>query len=375
MINRIKTHRNYGIDLLRSFSMLLIICDHILMQGGVLKAESPGTLGYYFTSSLYTICICAVNCFVLISGYNLCNKKFRLSRVLELWIIVVFWSVAISFAFFILAPETRSLKEAISMWLPLLRRRYWFFTAYFIMYLFSPVLNYLICTLDKRKLKLIIFTALFIFGLFPIFSLGFDSLNLNGGACFPWLMVVYLIGGYIRLYHAETKWKNWVNLVVVLSLVLLNLLWKILIELATLNIFKSAMYGDLFLTNTSPIIICEAIFMFLYFRNLNFSEKSFGVNVIEWCSPLVFSVYLIHAHPMLFWNNTVVGAFSPLAEINPFLAILEIIGISLAVFIMCILLDYIRYIIFKILKINTLSSRIGNRIESVVNRLIIKVDR
>ena len=48
----------------------------------------------------------------------MCNKKFKLSNLLNLWVTVIFWSVVVSCVFFVIKPETRSVGEMVSMFLP-----------------------------------------------------------------------------------------------------------------------------------------------------------------------------------------------------------------------------------------------------------------
>ena len=77
--------RNYGIDLFRFFSMLMIVILHVLGHGGVLHNGNSfvdKTLIYF----LEIMCIVAVNCFALISGYVNFNKKFSIKRLLYLWL-------------------------------------------------------------------------------------------------------------------------------------------------------------------------------------------------------------------------------------------------------------------------------------------------
>ena len=42
----VKRERNYGIDLLRIVSMLMVVILHVLGQGGVLKSSEPLSVGY-----------------------------------------------------------------------------------------------------------------------------------------------------------------------------------------------------------------------------------------------------------------------------------------------------------------------------------------
>ena len=196
----------------------------------------------------------------------------------------------------------------------------------------------------------------------PIFSLGNDVLKISGGAEFGWLFVLYLIGGYLRKYiiNGKIEYKNYWNIVLFLGLALINLIYIIVIENFTLLALGREMFGGLLWTNTSPIMLGEAIFLFLFFSRLKINVYSFTSRIIKFVTPLVFAVYIIHVHPCIFWNDIVVKAFVPLAEFNPVLTLLMVIMISIIVFAICILLDFIRSILFKILKVSLLCDKIGN---------------
>ena len=72
-----KRERNYGIDLLRIVSMLMVVVLHVLGQGGVLKTSTPLSIGYSVAWILEIAAYCAVNCYALISGYVGVNSKFK----------------------------------------------------------------------------------------------------------------------------------------------------------------------------------------------------------------------------------------------------------------------------------------------------------
>lgn len=61
--------RNPGIELLRIFSMFLIIILHINGAGGLKLACTPLGLKYELVQLFQVCAFCAVNCFALISGY------------------------------------------------------------------------------------------------------------------------------------------------------------------------------------------------------------------------------------------------------------------------------------------------------------------
>lgn len=343
--------RNIGIDVLRIASMFLIIIGHILMQGGVLSAYSGDGLqgGYYFFNTIYVLAYCGVNCFALVSGYVGWQNTFRLEKIIKLWANVVFWSVGVSLVLFIYNKEFFSVKEAISMFLPLIRGRYWFFNAYFVVFMFSPLLNHIIRTLPQKTFQYFLLAAAFVFCVVPFLALGNDVLRIQNGFEFSWLMVMYLVGGYFSKYPVTIK-KPYKCIVVLISIALLNFIYKYLIELVTTKLLGAPSHGDLFMSYTSPVIVGEAVCLLLYFSNLKLNNKKLAKS-ISFVIPTIFSVYIIHVHPVVFWK-ILKDAFTGLSEYNLFISFMLIIAISLAIFIGCIALDYIRIFIFKVFKVD-----------------------
>lgn len=343
--------RNVGIDILRIVSMFFIIIGHILMQGGVLSASfNEGLQGeYYFFNTIYVIAYCGVNCFALVSGYVGWQNSFRLERIVKLWANVVFWSVGVSLVLFVYNKEFFSVKEAISMFLPLLRGRYWFFNAYFVVFMFSPLLNHLIRTLPKKTFQYFLFAATFVFCIVPFLALGNDVLRIQNGFEFSWLMVMYLVGGYFSKYPVTIK-KPYKCVVAFFSIALLNFVYKYLIELVTTKVLGAPSHGDLFLSYTSPVAVGEAVCLLLYFSNLNIKNRT-PVKAISLVTPAIFSVYIIHVHPLVFWR-IIKDAFTWLTEYNLLVSFVLIIAISLAIFVGCVALDYIRILIFKLFKVD-----------------------
>ena len=363
--------RNVGIDVLRVLSMFFIIIGHILMQGGVLSAylNEGIQVGYYFFNTIYVLAYCGVNCFALVSGYVGWQNSFKLEKIIKLWANVVFWSVGVSLILFIYNKEFFSVKEAISMFLPLIRGRYWFFNAYFVVFMFSPLLNHLIRTLPKRTFQYFLLAVGFVFCVVPVLALGNDVLRTHNGFEFSWLMVMYLVGGYFSKYPLTIK-IPYKCIVVCLGFTLLNFIYKYLIELVTSKLFGASSHGDIFVSYTSPIIVGEAICLFLYFSNLKLNNKKI-IKTISFVTPTIFSVYIIHVHPLVFWR-IINNAFTWLTQYNLLVAFMLIMLIALAIFIGCIALDYIRIILFKILKINMLCDKLGKNITKLIKKAVKK---
>ena len=112
--------RQHGVDALRIVSMLFVIIQHILGQGGVAGAEIASGKDILLRF-LQILVYCAVNLYGITTGYLLCRKPFRLARLVKLWLTTVFWSVAVSCVFFLVLPESRTFEEMVSMFQPILR--------------------------------------------------------------------------------------------------------------------------------------------------------------------------------------------------------------------------------------------------------------
>jgi len=165
MNNTLKPQRNYGIDLLRIFSMFLIALLHILGQGGVIAATNDNALKFNTACILEIGTYCCVNCFALISGYVGYKSKFRYTNIVMLWLRVLFYTVSITAIFAFAMPEAMVNSSETSgeffliseKWdnavFPLISGQYWYFSSYFICYLLTPVLNKAVEALSQKQMK------------------------------------------------------------------------------------------------------------------------------------------------------------------------------------------------------------------------------
>ena len=142
--------RNYGVDLLRIFSMLFVVILHIIRHCGLETTSATGGIDAYGIYLLKTGAICAVNCFAIITGFVMCDTKPRIAKVLQLWAHVVFYTIVCTILFSLLFSKTVERKEIINAVLPVSRKQYWFITAYMGMYLLMPFLNIAIQNMEKR---------------------------------------------------------------------------------------------------------------------------------------------------------------------------------------------------------------------------------
>ena len=85
--------RNANMDLLRILSMFLIILLHSIDHSGVLEVADVGPMHMQlYIRFIYMLTQVCVNCYVLLSGYLLVKSKFRLQKLVALWMEVIFYS-------------------------------------------------------------------------------------------------------------------------------------------------------------------------------------------------------------------------------------------------------------------------------------------
>jgi len=358
------TGRNYGIDALRLWSMLLIVMLHVLGQGGVL-ANADG-VSFRVSWLVEIIAYCAVNCYALVSGYvgyTEEERPYRYSKYLKLWLQVVCYSFGMTLAAFILRPDVIDLKTLICSLFPVATCHYWYFTAYTALFFFIPSLNRMLRAHSERQLNGLVFLILVLFSVYTILSaaIGTDPFKLGGGYSMLWLMSLYIVGAWLKkcgiVQRISTK-KAWAALILSVLITWIGKAW-----------LPEKTYAYLLVSYVSPTVIIMAIAYLVLFSRMRVSYKS--AKLIEAFAPAAFGVYLIHTQKAV-WSYLLQGAFSRFALLKGALIPLAVTGSALAIFIICILIEKLRMYLFKILKIDALSEKIGTAIQNAVTK---KLDR
>lgn len=345
--------RNYGIDLLRLVSMFLVCLRHTLSQGGVLAASSEISNAIY--SFLFILTSSAVDCFAIISGYFATNKKIKFEKIIKMWFQVLFYSFGISLAINVLrivfsSPEGFELSYVISSLFPLLNHRYWYFSAYVILFFFMPFLNKAFLDLNKEESKRTLL-VLFILMIIMCYFRNASSHNfLSEGRSAFWLIIMYIVGLLINKsgFLGKTKQKT-----LILYFLSLNVLSFIL----------SYYYNVETSINIYPISWLEAIVLVKIFEKMNVDEK-----IVSFLSPLSFGVFLFNTH-YYFKYYFLSERFINYSAVNTVYGFVVVLFTSLFVFVAGLLADFIRTKVFKLFKIDILSKKICNSIESILHRL------
>ena len=224
-------NRNYGIDLLRIITMFMIVNLHILYHGGILSSEKLyfGSTKFNIVWIIEIVSYVAVNCYALISGFVGVNSKNKYSNIILLWLRVAFYSILIYLIACKCGVVEYDYNTFITYCFPVLNTKYWYFTAYFCLFFFMPILNVGLQNLKYEQLRNAIIMIIIVVSILPFIYVG-DVFHCKNGYSFVWLMVLYLIGGFIGKYNLNIKFSK----------ILMLLLFIVCVALE---------FGSLYLTN------------------------------------------------------------------------------------------------------------------------------
>lgn len=320
--------RQVNLELLRVLCMLFIVVGHI---------SNMGDLPHYMVS-FNTIAPHAVDCFVIISGFFLIKSEFKTERILR----TVISTISLSFivALILYLCNSIDITSLFKSLVPLYN--YWFINKYIAVLLLSPFINKVCNSITKKQYQILIGSLLLLssqlFNLFPFGELYGNGLSLL------WMVTVYITGGYLRLH--TPKFRYW-GVATLILIVIYN----------TCYIY---FYGTIQLWNNSLITYTLSITTFMWFNSLAIPDKGFISGTIKWIAPNTLAVYIIHSQQYI--ATDLMQAFHKfIGYIPDFLYLYIFCSI---VFIISVIIDKIRLMIFKY-----------SGIDNLVNKIAIKLNK
>ncbi len=354
------TKRSGSIDLFRTISMLMVVVLHLLGHGGGLKALSTNSANWFILSGIESICIIAVNCFALTTGFLYVGKKIKIKNILNLYFQVLFFSLGIAIVFFALGKQTFSLKTFINFLFPIASKRYWYFSAYFILFLIMPLLNIILEKADKQFLLAILIGGIVLFGAYAyLISLVFgDPFTIQNGYSFIWLAILYLFGGTIKKYELYNKLKAKIWLTLYLLSVFLS--YGCGLILSALKSFTTLPYisSYIFLFN-----ILSSCFLLMFFASIQIKSNK----ILSFLAKNSFGVYLLHEHTFI-RELFITDKFIFIGKYNPLFAILILFTTAIGIYIVGTIIEYIRQLIFRLIKISRLTEKMDEKIGNVYKK-------
>lgn len=353
--------RDANLDLFRIISMLLIIFLHSIDHSGVMEqAEINSSWMYVYVRFTYALSQVCVNCYVLLSGYYLVKSKFRIKKLIALWIETVFYSLAFKLIFMLSGQDAFSPLSLLSCFFPFLTGRYWFITIYVGMYLLSPFLNLFINAMNKKQHTVFNLLLLLLFSLWSSLHPSMAGMNSGGGWGLAWFVVLYVIAAWFRLYYTP-NYKYFLKLSAFVAIPLMIAFAQFAAKTLGIGIAQSIL-SNWFKYNSIPVVIMT-LSLFIAFLNIKINNSVVS-KIVCYVSPLTFGVYLIHAHanvsPWL-WNSLALPE-----KMGSFSFIFIQIGCVIAIFLSCIAIEAIHKATLGRIEKCKVICRISDKIASII---------
>lgn len=364
--------RQANFELLRIVSMLMVVSLHYLSKGGALLSfQETFTGNTYLAYFLESCSVVAVNVFILLSGYFMVKAPFKTNKIVGLIGQVMFYSLGISSLLLAtgLLPKY-GFYNFINDIFPIQMEHYWFITAYILLYLFMPLLNKALTSMNQKNLKYLIILLLVFFSL-PKTVLPIQVTIDHKGYDVVWFLCVYLIAAYIRLFGISffkdrKKATLTYGILVMLSFVRTLFYGYFFRYTGKLEeqVLEAFQYNHL-------LNIGSAIAFFYIFYYLEIKDRKISGIILK-VSPYVLGVYLLHEqlNVRYLWTEWFdVEKFN----VSPFFLIHYLVVIFI-IFVAGVLADALRHYLALILSrtpgIRTICfkcSRVMNSIDTMIN--------
>lgn len=362
--------RNYGVDIAKIISMFMVVTLHVLYHGNVLELVTNKSIEYYLFWILYVLSLCAVNCFAISTGYIMIQKKLKLRQIFALWFQVAFYSILLTLFISLFYTSEITIDNLLRAFFPVIREQYWYVSCYIGMIVFVPFLNNLINKLSLSNLTKLVIIGVFMFTILTTIS-RIDVFKLNNGFSPAWLMMLYIIGAWIKKSNIENRIS--MKLAIAGYIISVGITWlsKILIVSVTETFIGKQVSGEILFKYTSPTVLFAGFFLFLACIQIKVNNKKIKM-LLRKIMVSNFSVYLIHDHLLV--RNHITSNLSFFETKNSlFISIMLVIIFSITIYITCILIDQVRVWLFKKIRINNFCIKIDHYLSTKLEVWSIKI--
>ena len=223
-------------------------------MGGALSNTIEGTTNYYVIHLIESLCIIAVNCFFIITGYFMAEKnKVCLGKPIKLILVSFFYGGLCYLIGVYFDIESFTIKKFISSIINFYNSK-WFVWSYVIVYCLIPYINKTLISLDKSQYKILLLIEVSFFSIIPTFF-PYVSYNDNGYGIISFIML-YCIGGYLKRYYKDVV-NNYMYLLIYL-----------LCSVLTCILVLSKPEINVWWRYNSILNITSTISLFIFFKNI-----------------------------------------------------------------------------------------------------------
>ena len=249
---------------------------------------------------------------------------------------------------------------------PINMTQYWFIRYYFILYCISPFLNKLISSLNKREFQKLLLVGFIVISIIP--TITHQGAFENNGYTLYNFIYLYFFGGYLRDYPLDKSYifnplsKSAYQIALILIFIFSFSIRYIAYYYADSIFNISPIYTDLSVNikssmdyYSSPLLLLQSISYFALFTSFTFKSR-----IINKISPLVLGVYLIHSNSYLrgFLFKWIKIDNGP---VHSSLFLINIIIATIIIFVVCLLIEYLRQLLFKFIYDRKISKKIRDK--------------
>ncbi|MBD9264578.1 MAG: acyltransferase [Bifidobacterium bifidum] len=345
--------RNSNIELLRIIAMFMILAHHLIVHNGYDVLKLPlGPERIFFQLVMAGGGKVGVVIFFSISAWFFLDKEQTIrSNLKRVWIMereLLFWSLILVTFYLVFDRADLGMKLMVKSVMPLSMGVWWYATAYAIFLALLPFLAKGLKALGREYHLALAATVLVIWGL-TSFIPGMVRIS-DGFLGFIYLFI--LISAYKWYMEPFTTRQVWLMIGTGLGFFLLYTCASI-----TLSLLGHDM--GIYITSDWRLpVIMVGLGMFLLFDRVTFHNRT-----INRIAQSAFAVYLITdyaASEKLLWTRL----FNLQNLYRQPFAILQILGILLAIYAVCTLIDFIRQALFAV----TIDRRRGHWFELLWDR-------
>ena len=345
--------RNSSIELLRIIAMFMILMHHFIVHNGYDVLKLPlGPERIFFQLVMAGGGKVGVVIFFSISAWFFLDKEQTIKANLRrVWIMereLLFWSLILVTFYLVFDRTDLGMKTMVKSVMPLSMSLWWYATAYAIFLALLPFLSKGLKALGRKYHLALASTVLVIWGLTSFIP---GMIGIRDGF-FGFIYLFILISAYKWYLRPLSIKQTWALTAVGVGFVLLYTAASTVLGLFGIN-------KGIFITGDWKLpVVMIGFGMFLLFDRVTFHSR-----IINRIAQSAFAVYLITdyaASEKLLW----VRLFNLKNLYQQPLVILQILGILLAIYTVCTLLDFIRQALFAV----TIDRRRGHWFDLLWNK-------
>lgn len=313
---------------------------------------------------MLAITYCSVNLFGLLSGYLKIDRPHHCASIIKIIFQTAFWCFLITAVCLAIDSNRFNGSDLVKNAFPFLSDRLWYISCYIFVFLCSPFLNILASKLTQTEYKKLLIVLTILMSVIPTFTFKDFFHIVNNGYSAGWLMFMYLLGGYYKLYgfnkiRRQTRACICISICVVL-MVTSKYVLQLLFSLIGVNIERASQFYHYCSPLTMIISVC-----FLYvFVSVQIKSRII-TKIVLWMSSVSLGIYIIHAHPVSLDNILIGEHLSWMVHENPLLTMIVLFSSVVCIAIVLGFLEQLRIYLFRLSLIDKFLNRIGCKLDDL----------